>query len=371
VPSLRSVKCSLHAPRSRSHQRHHSAFRASHLAQHRLLPAHLPTTNATPAPQQHSRTNLTPHPQLPSSYCPPLVPSNSNTRQQCAEARLHVERCCAAAQSPRWQGRRRGAVMGCRAADAAPERGLRRPAGGRRRRGRPGCPDAGHAVRRAVRVRCPPCGQTSVQLVGRTSAVQATGVHATGVIRVSGQTDVRCPRPLQPRCPHRAGSGIHGCGGTGHGWCTGFDVSLWSVSGLVVVARIGPGGDGMVERWPCAAGTMVDARPGPPLGMHTGCGAAFAAWPTKELVQRQVPVGWRGSTGRSRCAQVPRRCVWAGCRLMLDHGAGLGRGDHARWSLRWWLVPCRPAMEGPSGSAGSRLRPRRGRGMSGALSARS
>ena len=59
--SLRSVKCSLHAPRSRSHQRHHSAFRASHLAQHRLLPAHLPTTNATPAPQQHSRTNLTPH----------------------------------------------------------------------------------------------------------------------------------------------------------------------------------------------------------------------------------------------------------------------------------------------------------------------
>ena len=61
MPSLRSVKCSLHAPRSRSHQRHHSAFRASHLAQHRLLPAHLPTTNATPAPQQHSRTNLTPH----------------------------------------------------------------------------------------------------------------------------------------------------------------------------------------------------------------------------------------------------------------------------------------------------------------------
>jgi hypothetical protein len=50
--------------------------------------------------------------------------------------------------------------------------GLGRVAGGRRRRGRRGCPDAGHAVRRAVRVLCPPCGRTSVQLVGRTSGVQ-------------------------------------------------------------------------------------------------------------------------------------------------------------------------------------------------------
>jgi hypothetical protein len=46
----------------------------------------------------------------------------------------------------------------------------------------------------------------SVHLVARTSSVQATGVHVTGVIRVSGQTGVRCPRPLRPRCPDRAGS---------------------------------------------------------------------------------------------------------------------------------------------------------------------
>jgi hypothetical protein len=93
-------------------------------------------------------------------------------------------------------------------------RGLRRRAGGRRRRR--GCPDAGHAVRHAVRVRCPPCGPTSVQLVGRTPGVQvsgvqvsgvhATGVQTTGVIQVCGQPGVRCPRPLQPRCPHHAGS---------------------------------------------------------------------------------------------------------------------------------------------------------------------
>jgi hypothetical protein len=210
-----------------------------------------------------------------------------------------------------------GGVMGLpSAADAATRASFGCPSGGRRRRGRPGCPDACHAVRRSVRVRCPPCGRTSVQLVGWTSGVRASGVHAsgvhapgvhtTGVIRVSGRTRVRCPRPLQ-----RAGSGIHRCGGTGHGWCTGFDGSLWSVSGLVVAARIGPGGQKMVERWPCVARTRVDARLG-------------AASQASRLRRRARRLADQGSRSRARCRSVgggageeqvlpsPRRCVLGG-----------------------------------------------------------
>jgi hypothetical protein len=111
-----------------------------------------------------------------------------------------------AAQLPSHRGgrcRHRGAVIGCPAPQTLqPERGLRRPAGGRRRRGHPGCPDTGHAGRRSIRILCPPCGQRSVQRVRRTSGVQASGVHATGVMRVSGQTRAsgvrgRCSRAVR------------------------------------------------------------------------------------------------------------------------------------------------------------------------------
>jgi hypothetical protein len=67
-----------------------------------------------------------------------------------------------------------------------PDRGLGQPAGGcrghgrGRGRGRRGCPDAGHAVCRPVRVLCPPGGRPS-----------------------TGRADVRCPRDRCPRdrCP--------------------------------------------------------------------------------------------------------------------------------------------------------------------------
>jgi hypothetical protein len=161
-----------------------------------------------------------------------------------------------AVQLPSHRGgrcRHRGAVMGCRAPQMLqPERGLRRPAGGRRRswpsrmsgrrpRRSSLCPRPLSAVRTDVRptgradVRCP-----RIRCPG--DRVQATGVHTTGAIRVSGRTPVRCPRPLHPSCPHRAGSRIRRCGGTGHVWRTGFDVPPWSASGLVVAAWIGPGG---------------------------------------------------------------------------------------------------------------------------------
>jgi hypothetical protein len=215
-----------------------------------------------------------------------------------------------AAQLPSHRGgrcRHRGAVMGCRAPHTRqPERGWA---------AQPavavvavqGCPDAGHAVRRSVRVRCPPCGRTSVELVGRTSGVQATGVHATGVIRVSGQTCAsgvrgRCSRAVRtaldpeyvgaadrPRLAHRVRR-----------------VAVGSASGMVVAAaRIGPGEKGRsnVGRAWLARGSTPD------LGRRLACVPAAAPrsppgrpW---ELVPRQVPVGWRGSTGRSRCSQVP------------------------------------------------------------------
>jgi hypothetical protein len=189
-----------------------------------------------------------------------------------------------AAQLPRQRGgtcRHRGAVIGCRAPQTLqPERGL-------------AAQPAAAAIVAVEDVRTPATPfvalsavRTSVRLVERTS-----GVQATGVIQVSGQTGVRTDRR-----PDRRASGVRGlcvravrtaldpggrCRGTAQVWRTGFDVSLWSASGLVVAARIRPGWEEMVERWQCVAGTRVDGRPGPPPRMRTGCGAALAAWPTK------------------------------------------------------------------------------------------
>jgi hypothetical protein len=211
-----------------------------------------------------------------------------------------------AAQLPSHRGgrcRHHGAVMGCRAPQTLqPQRGLRHPAGGRRRRGRPGCPDAGHAVRRPVRVRCPD-------------------------VRPTGRADVRCPRVRCPRvrcpgdrCPHhRCDPGVRtdtrpvsaaaaaalsaprwtrnpsvrpGPATAGAAGSTG---SRWSVSGLVVAARIGPGGTGMVEG--CRAWLAPGSTPG--LGRRfAGVQAAAPRSPPRrpgELVPRQVPAGWRGS----------------------------------------------------------------------------
>jgi hypothetical protein len=203
-----------------------------------------------------------------------------------------------AAQLPSHRGgrcRHRGAVMDCPAPQTLqPERGSGRSAGGRRRRGRPGCPDAGHGGRRWVRVRCPPCGRTSVQLVGRTSGVQATGVHATGVIRVSGRTRVRCLQLLQPHCPDRAGSRNPSVRRDRPPWRTGLDLSLWSVRGLVVAARIGPGGKGWSNA--AARGSHEDRRQtwtatwyAYRLRRRARCSATMGAGPAP------VPVGWRGS----------------------------------------------------------------------------
>jgi hypothetical protein len=128
----------------------------------------------------------------------------------------------------------------------------------------------------------------SVQPLGRTSSVQGTGVHTTGVIGVSGQTGVW----FRSRAARTALDSGRRCGGTGHGWRSGFDMPPWSASGLVVAPESGLA----AKEWSNVgrvAGTSVDGRPGPPLGMRAGCGAALAAWPTGELVHRRYrSIGW-------------------------------------------------------------------------------
>jgi hypothetical protein len=126
----------------------------------------------------------------------------------------------------------------------------------------------------------------------------------------------------------------------------GFDVSLWSASGWVVAARIGPGGEGMVVRWQCVARTRVDGRPGPPQRMRTGWGAAFAAWPTKGAGPAPGcrSVGWEYEKEQVLTSppQVRPEQV-AG--VMADHRLA-GSGDHAPWSL-CCVGPWRSAPEGP------------------------
>jgi hypothetical protein len=146
-------------------------------------------------------------------------------------------------------------------------------------------------------------------------------------------------------------------------------VSLWSVRGLVVAARIGPGGKGWsnVGRAWLARGSTTDldchlvcvpaAAPRSLLGDHGSWSSAGAG-------------RLAGEQGKERVLQVPRRC---GLGRVPAYWPTMGLDREVVTTLRGGalvLVPCRPALEALSGSAGSRPRPQRGRGMSGALSAR-
>jgi hypothetical protein len=199
--------------------------------------------------------------------------------------------------------RRRGLLS---TADVATQARLaRRQAGGRGRRGRPGCPDAGHAVRRPVRIHRPPCVRPTAR-----ADVQCPGDRCPHDRCDRG---VRTDRRLvpQPRCPHRAG----------------FRTSVrWDrprlaqrVRHAAVVGerlgrrtRIGPGGEGMVERWPG--------------GWHQCRRQTWAAaWHARRLRRRARRMADQGSwstagTGRlvgSREGAVtptsPACTSWAGC----------------------------------------------------------
>jgi hypothetical protein len=138
-------------------------MRPQHLA---LLPSALPH-QPDPAPLS-----------FPSSHCPPLVPSKSNTREQCAEARLHAKQCCAAARQRGGTCRHRGAVIGCRVPRTLrPERGCAAS-----RRPPPWWPFrmSGYRPRRP-------------SLCSHPLSAMRTDVRPTG------RADVRCPRVQCPR----------------------------------------------------------------------------------------------------------------------------------------------------------------------------
>jgi hypothetical protein len=242
--------------------------------------------------------------------------------QQCAGARLHAERCCAAGQSQRRQvssPRSRHRLPS--AADAATRARLRRqPAAAAvvavqdvRTPATPSVALFASSVRHADR-------RPSNGSGGRPMST-ASSVHATGVMRMSGQTGVWCPRPLQPCCPHRAGS---------RNAPVPRDWPRWAHR----VRRVAVVGERLGRRCPnracregwscvgqCVAGTSGDGRPGPPLRTGKGGGAALTAWATKgagaALGAGRVAGGHGKEQVRTRRSAGASR---TGCRRGARHG---------------------------------------------------
>ena len=199
-----------------------------------LTPCSTPPSTWTSAhdhPRKHLHqlflTSLTPH---PSPFLRPIALSSYHpnpTHESSAPRRGFMS--STAAELPSHRGgryrRREPSWVAERRRCGNPSE-IGRPAGGRRRRGRGrrGCPDAGHAGSRPVRVFGPPCGRPS-----------------------SSQADVRCPHV---RCPHDwCGPGVRtdtppvsvacvravrsaGCWNASVRWaasvgCSRFDVSPW------------------------------------------------------------------------------------------------------------------------------------------------
>jgi hypothetical protein len=181
--------------------------------------------------------------------------------------------------------RHREVVMGCRAPQTLhPEPGLDRP--------------AGVAVVVAVQdVRTPATplvARSAVEvrpIVGRTSGVHATGVQATGAIRVSGRTRVRCRRPLhRPSAPCWI---LEWVGAAGHPRCAaGWRVSLWSASGVVVAAESGLAGEGWSYGWQCG-GSQEGRRP-------TWASTSHAQRPRRRVCR----LADQGSRSSARCRSV-------------------------------------------------------------------
>jgi hypothetical protein len=205
--------------------------------------------------------------------------------------------------------------------------------GGRRRRGPRGCPHASHAVQRSVRVR------TSVQLAPRVSRRPVS------------------TRPVRSRCPDGQASGIRGL-------CA----SALSAPRRIRTASVRRDR----PRWAHRVDVLLSTA-GLGRGIaRTGWGAALAAWPTRSLVQRQAAGRLAGSREGAATHKSPGGCVVRGGQVAgvtPDHGLD-GSGDHAEWSLRWGWSPVVPRWRPYPAQRGSRLRPQRGSGISGALSAR-
>ena len=249
--------------------------------------------------------------------------------------------------------------------DAATRARSGRPAGGRRSRG---CPDAGHAGRRPVRVRCPPCGRPSNRSSRRPVSTRPVSTRPVSTRPVS-------TRPVSSRCPDGRASGVRGSAAalSAPRWIlngsvrrailvgrNGCDVPPWSAGGVVACPH-GPEGKRWCWGWPWVAGMRVASRLGRRL-TRPQAAVPLAAWPTMELVQRQGAGRLAGGTRTPRCSPASQVRPGAGCR----HGArpwGWTEGVVTTLRGRWaGDGPVSSVPESPSGSAGSRLRPQRGRG---------
>ena len=231
--SLRSVKCSLHAPRSRPRRGHHSAFRT-------LASRSTPRSTCTSghnqcyaSTQQHSRTNPTPH--TSTSVVPIALPSyHPNPTHESSAPRRGLDRgatpssCLVTAVVTVAL-----AVLPSRSRPWLPSR--------KRRPHRRGLGVSRRAALRSWRSRmseCLPC-RSSVPLSASLPVRLACPVEGT----VSGRTrpGMRCPEPVRSWRPS---------------WAP--DTAAWTLDGDQAGGRSGTAGVG--RRRACA---LPSVRSGP------------------------------------------------------------------------------------------------------------
>jgi hypothetical protein len=207
-------------------------------------------------------------------------------------------------------------------------------------------------------------------LVGQASGVQATGVHAT--VR-SGCPDghassvrVRCIGTVRTALD----PGVRRCGGVAHPWAHRV--------GDVAVVRERLGRRSPSRRCPNRAWRGRDGRSLAVRGSHGSTAHLAAASPAHRLRRLADHGRWFQRQGAGRLAGEHEKEQVLPSLQQVRPGSVAGvmpaMGYTGRWGPRsvvvvLVLVPCCPAPEGPSGSAGSRLRPRCGRGTCSALSA--
>ena len=209
--------------------------------------------------------------------------------------------------------------------DAATRARSGRPAVGRRSRG---CPDAGHAGGRPVRVLCPLCGRPSP--IGQAN-VRCPRVRCHAGVRTDGSP---VSAALQPRCPDRAGpwngsvrraAPVGAMGST----CRRGPRAAWSPARMGSEGRDGAAlavGGSHEGRWRIWAAVSHAHR----------LRRRLAAWPTRELVQRQGAGRLAGEHENERVLTSPPAGAFGQVvGVMPDHGAGPGGSDHAPWSLGW------------------------------------
>jgi hypothetical protein len=220
-----------------------------------------------------------------------------------------------AVQLPSHRGgrcRHRGAVMGCPGAADPATRARFAPSSRRSPSSWPSRMSGRRPRRSSLCPRPLSAVWPDVQLVGRTSGVRTSGVHATG--GVSRRTRVRCPRPLHPSCPHRAGS-WNAAGQPTFGR-SGFDVSPWGPrAAWSSLPESGLAGKG----WSCVGSacshegrrqTWAAAWYAHRLRRHARRLADQGSWSSA----RCRSVGW-GSTGKEQVlTRRPAGASWAGCR---------------------------------------------------------